>query len=282
MNKLFNNILVSVDFSKESEEAIGKAIEMANRFQCNIHLLYVEGKGLISKSRKKIISWGAESSIDTSETRLYALQNKYTYQLNPGLLIQASLRTGSLESSIVEYTIKNQIDLIIVGKAPFYSRIRLARALNITRLSKKVNCPVLTIRSGSKKQKWSNIVLPVNADLPIRKIMFASYLAKKFNSRIHLIAVKKRGVSQPDATVYLYKAYQLLRDNTNLRIECHTVQGESLAEGTLQYAQKIDAGLIVVDPGKESALSGFVDRFFAGFFFNNSGIPVMTVSSMPV
>jgi hypothetical protein len=109
--------------------------------------------------------------------------------------------------------------------------------------------------------------------------MFASYLAKQFNSRIHLIAISnKHKKAEPDDTIYLYKAYQLLRDNTNLRIECHTVAGENLADSTLEYAQKVDADLIVVNPGKESLLPGFLNRFFTRFFFNEPGIPVMTIS----
>lgn len=278
MNKLFNNILVSVDFSKESEEAIKEAIEIANRFQCNIHLLHVVAPRLFSIQKRKPDSWKNESSVDTHEAKLYALHNRYTYQLDAGLVMQASLRNGDVETSIVEFTMKNQIDLIVIGKAKFFSLLRMVKPLNITRLSKKVNCPVFTVQPKTKKKNWNNIVLPVNADLPIRKIMFASYLAKKFNSRIHLIAMKHNAQSGPDATVYMYKAYQLLKDNTNLRIECHTVQGENLAESTLRYAQKVDAGLIVVNPGKESFVSGFLNRFFAAFFFNDKGIPVMTVS----
>ena len=282
MNKLFNNILVSVDFSKESEEAIKEAVEIANSFQCNIHLLHVAGVSLFSRSKKKLGHAANDTLVDSNEAKLYALHNKYTYQLDAGLVMQASLRHGELETSIVEFTVRNQIDLIVIGKAKFLSLLHIVQPLNITRLSKKVNCPVLTIQPKTRRKSWNNIVLPVTADLPIRKIMFASYLAKKFNSRIHLISMKGRVQGEPDATVYMYKAYQLLRDNTNLRIECHTVQGENLADSVLRYAQKVDAGLIVVNPGKEAFLSGFLNRFFAAFFFNNKGIPVMTVSSMQV
>lgn len=281
MNKLFNNILVPVGFSKDAEGAIDKAIEIANQFHCNLHLLHIEEPGLFSRTHRKIYNWAKEDRFENSETRLYNLQNKYTYKLNPGLLIQASLRIGDTEKNIAEYTIKHEIDLVVIGKLSFYSRLNFMRTLNINRLSRKIDCPVITVKTKPSSEKWSNIVLPVNAILPIRKIMFASYLAKKFNSRIHLIAISnKHKKAETDDTIYLYKAYQLLRDNTNLRIECHTVTGENLADSTLEYAQKVDADLIVVNPGKESLLPGFLNRFFTGFFFNEPGIPVMTVSPL--
>ena len=39
-NKLYN-ILVPVDFTAKNKWAIAKAIEMANNFNCNIHLVHV-------------------------------------------------------------------------------------------------------------------------------------------------------------------------------------------------------------------------------------------------
>ncbi|HVK48305.1 MAG TPA: universal stress protein, partial [Pseudobacter sp.] len=66
--------------------------------------------------------------------------------------------------------------------------------------------------------------------------------------------------------------------NTNLNIECHTIHGGNIADTTLQYATDINADLIVVNPGKEMLLSGFVNRLFARLLFNESRIPVMTVA----
>ena len=44
--KLYN-ILVPVDFTGRSKWAISKAIELANTFQCNIHLVHVVSKNLL-------------------------------------------------------------------------------------------------------------------------------------------------------------------------------------------------------------------------------------------
>ena len=57
----------------------------------------------------------------------------------------------------------------------------------------------------------------------------------------------------------MYKSYRLLRENTDLPIECLTVPGENLAEIAWDYARKIKADLILVGSGKESLLSGFLN-----------------------
>jgi K+-sensing histidine kinase KdpD len=111
--------------------------------------------------------------------------------------------------------------------------------------------------------------------------MFASYLARKYDSTIHLLSITA-DVLDPDTSKnqYLQKAYQLLRDNTNLSIECHTMRGHNIADSTLRFAEKIKADLIVVNPGEESMLSGFFSKLFRGFLFNESRIPVMTISAV--
>jgi nucleotide-binding universal stress UspA family protein len=278
MHKLFNNILIPVDFSEVSELAIEKAIDIANHFQCNIHLVYIENERLLMK-KKKLLSHRADSALPGSEAKLYQLQNKYTYKLDPGLVIQSAAVRGNKNRSVIEYSFSHRIDLLIIGKPASLSGTLLPGNFNINEITKKVGCPVLTVRKEAGNVRLMNIVLPVCSVLPIRKIMFASYLARKYNSKIHLLAIAgAEDNEQGDRNQYLHKAYQLLRDNTNLDIECHTLRGQNIAETTLRFAKKIDADLIVINPGKESLLSGFLIRFFDGFLFNESRIPVMTIS----
>ena len=111
--------------------------------------------------------------------------------------------------------------------------------------------------------------------------MFASYLARKYNSKIHLLSIAgDEKDSAADRNQYLFKAYQLLRENTNLTVECHTIRGHNIADSTLRFARKINADLIVVNPGKESRLSGFVNKLIDGSLFTESRIPVLTISAV--
>jgi len=278
MNKLFNNILIPVDFSEVSELAIERAIDIANHFKCNIHLIVIENERPGMK-QYSLLSRKANLALHDSEAKLYQLQNKYTYQLDPGLTMQSSVVYGNKNRSVIGYTFSHQIDLLIISKSASLSGTLLPGNFNINEITKKVGCPVLTVRKEAGNDRWMNIVLPICSVLPIRKIMFASYLARKYNSKIHLLAVAGNDASEHgNRNEYLHKAYQLLRDNTNLTIECHTMRGQNIAETTLRFAKKIDADLIVVNPGKESLLSGFLNRVFDGFLFNESRIPVMTIS----
>lgn len=58
-----------------------------------------------------------------------------------------------------------------------------------------------------------------------------------------------------DEAVCLYKAYHLLHDNTNLPVECITLMSKDIDEATFRYAEQINADLVFVNSGKESACS---------------------------
>lgn len=278
MKKLFNNILVPVEFSKQTNQVVSQAVMIANHFRCDLHLLFVENNGM-ADAEKDIMQALTEGELDDYEVELMELKAKFLPLMEDGLQLITSFRKGSREQFVASYALQNAIDLIIVEKPRSILPMRFSRSFNINRISKKTGCPVLTVKGTAKLEAIRNIVLPVDAHLPLRKVMFASYLAKHFNARIHLIALSEPGEEDNvENKVYLYKTYQLLRENTNLTVECHTVHGGNIADTTLEYARQINADLIVVNPGKEMLLSGFVNRLFARLLFNESRIPVMTVA----
>jgi nucleotide-binding universal stress UspA family protein len=177
-----------------------------------------------------------------------------------------------------EYAIKNYIDVITVGRSGHLPGSFFG-SLSVNRLARRTQSAVLTLNDGLSLENVQNIVLPVSAHLPMRKIMLASYIARKYKAKIHLVGLSKRyPLTSVNDALYLYKTFQLLRENTNLEVEYHILHGDNIADKTLEYARGIDADLIVVNPGKELLLSGFINKLFTRFIFNESAIPVMTIN----
>jgi nucleotide-binding universal stress UspA family protein len=275
MKKLFSNILVPVDVSNPSEYVIEEAIELARPFECDVHLLFM----LPDTSLRYTHPGTWFKNEEDINQRVLKLYSSYIMHLPPPLRLFTSIEKGGHETIITNYAIKNHIDLVVLGKTyPLFSAGWFMHS-GINRLSKKTGCPVLTLQSRSNLDSVRNIVMPVGSSfLPLRKLMFATYLAKKCNSRLHLVTLS--GHSELDAgdNQYLLKAYRLIRDNTEVPVECKTLPGENIATITLQYAKDVKADLIVINPGKESLLSGVINRIFSRFLFNESRIPVMTVA----
>jgi nucleotide-binding universal stress UspA family protein len=276
MKKLFNNILVPAFRLQTADPAVERAIHIANQLECHLHVIYVEKNGWPGEEIQGTNHPGFDNQFQLDDDKMTILHSQYSMRLQPGLQLHLSVKKGIKEKIITEYAIQHSIDLVILGRTKqwwFFDT-----ALDVNKLARNIDCPVLTVKDTPHLEKLKNIVLPVNSHLPVRKIIMASYFANAFNAKIHLIALSKHMKTNEGHDPYLYKSYQLLNDNTKLSVECHAIAGENLADTTLEYAERIKADLIVVNPGKELRLRGFTHFLFPRFIFNKCPIPVMTIS----
>ncbi len=267
MDKLLKQILVVIDFSENSRAVLDNIIPIANAMDCDVHLLHVAER-----------SWRRDQVAEATN-KLMQLQTWYIRGVTKGRYLFTHCAEGKMEKQVREYALRNQIDLVVLTHHRRYPWSKWLRSINIDRLAKRTKCPVLNIPDPANLKAIQNIVLPVTDVLPLRKIMFASYLARMKDARIHLVALTGGGVAAQEAgeNIYLQKAYQLLKDNTELEVECHPVSGDNIANTTLHYAERVNADLIVVEPGKEAELPGFLNNIFSRFLFSASRIAVMAV-----
>ncbi|HEY8397364.1 MAG TPA: universal stress protein [Flavihumibacter sp.] len=279
MEKLIKQILLVVDFSDRSRLVLDNLVSMANEMHCDIHLLNILEPSLLPFSfhSKQIITDKAEQKA-LAISKIRALQGEYIPKMKKGCFIHSHVLEGAMERTIRNFALQQDIDLTILTLRHRYAWSAWMNKINIARLARKIECPVLNIPRAMQIQQIRNIVLPVTDMLPLRKIMFASYIAKYHKARIHLVALQNEGGSNAaESNPWLYKSYQLLTDNTDLPIECHPMSGENIADTTLQYAEKVNADLIVVQPGQEMELPGLRNSIFSRFLYSASRIPVMAV-----
>jgi hypothetical protein len=277
MQKLFKNILLPVRLTRKTNASVEKAIQFANRLQCNLHLIHIMRDHTFPiMHRGLFLLSGGEATIAHRKYKLKELEQKYHQKLDKGLVLFTAFRKEIPEEAIGAYSSIHEIDLILVAdeqkKFSFFSN-----QLNANRLAGKINCPVLTLKSHRVFNSIKIIVLPVGSSLPINKIRVAAYLAKEFGAGIHLITCEK-GRLMYDELAYMQKALQILKNNTDLQVVCKTLSGESLGNIALRYAHSINAGLIVVNPRDDSFLPGLLNRVFSRFVYNESKIPVVTVA----
>lgn len=281
MKKIFNHILVPVSFSRNSSMVMDKAIQVANRFDCDIHLLYVQ----IPAVSIPFVYDGhfpgspPQQADEEAERKLNELADRYRRHLKEGLLMTTTWSIGNWHFVLKEQVITRHIDLVILPCNEKRIWENLLRKIDVNELALQTQCPVLTVTETFDAGHLKNIVVPVGDFLPIRKLTAATYLARQFNAVIHLMGGK--GESYGDdkkRTRVLTRAYQLLRDYTNVKVYCSTQQGKVLAEDTLAYAQNINADLIVVNPGRESRLKGWFNKWMGKYLYKESKIPVLTIA----
>ena len=281
MKNFFNRILLPVGLNSNTPMAISKAIELANYFECDLHLLYVQTPVLSipylfdGHSSAGLTELDSREAVQKMEKLLAAARPR----LQQGLLIEYSIDAGSWYTRIKETIISRHIDLVVLPRSSGRIFGALLNRIDVNRLSQQTQCPILTVTRHFELAHLQKIVVPVHDFLPMRKLTVATYLAKRFNAVIHLMGRNGRFYTEDRANEKcLTKAYNLLKDYTDVKVYCTSRGTNNLADDTLAYAAYVKADLIVVNPGTESLMKGWLSRWIGKYLYRESSIPVLTIA----
>ncbi len=259
-----------------------KAIEIANRFECDLHVLYVQPPLMtIPFLYDGNFSGTVYNNFTTEEIRqkMDNLALEYKSLLAPGLQLTTEFVSGNWYAMIKEQVITKKIDLVVIPRNEKKFLGALLYRININRLTLQTQCPVLTVTRDFDISHLHHIVVPVADFIPVRKLTAATYLARRVNGVIHLMGYTGNTLSGTDTgTKSLTRSYHLLQNYTNVQVYCATMNRSNTAEETLAYARKVNADLIVVNPGRETILKGWLGKLMGKYLYKESNIPVLTVA----
>lgn len=281
MNKFFNRILVPVSFNRNASLVMEKAIQVANEFNCDMHLLHAQTPIMpipFVYEGFYLPDWNAT---DTSgaEGKMKKLVNEYRHLLNDGLNFFATVQSGNWEKILKEYIISRHIDLTIIPRNDKLFSGSVINVINVDRLAQQTHCPLLTLTPQFDISHLNNIVVPVDHFLPVRKLSVATFLACRFHAVVHLVG-HNDNYDGEDLTnsLCVAKSYQLVTKYSPVKIHYPEEAGKPFAARILKYAQKLKADLIVVNPGGETKLRRWFSSFLGKYLYRESRIPVLTVS----
>jgi nucleotide-binding universal stress UspA family protein len=274
--KLYN-ILVPVDFSGRSKWAITKAIELANNFQCNIHLVHVVSKNLlplVPVDASILLPYDSTADMNNARKKLEALRDTYRQHICGGGKIEISLLQGGTSHQLVKYIEQYEMDLVVIGLAKFNLVHRILSSVSISTLARKTNVPVLAIRSSGLVSHFKKIVLPLTEDVPVRRVQFATMLARSFQSTVYLVGLRK---DDNAAEIVLNRTLEVVQSLSTIPVQCFLLEGKNLAKSTLEFSKRINADLIMANPLKEFHMPGWWNRITRKLLSYGSRIPVITV-----
>lgn len=251
MSTLFNNILIPVDFSENTDVAVQKAIELAHPVNSTIHLFHVSnptvwlaGSGLhgLFSYQPLLNDWYSgevEAKIQPYKTRLQE-------SLPQAEIIIHMVTGGGVQQHIIEAADSLSIKLIIVGKRKSHKWLPFLNTINSSVIARKTNVAVLTVRPGTSNIIKS-IVLPVGSFIPERKLELLELLTHKQKPVVHLIAnnTKEQPLSKTGA---ILDTFRTLRHRLNYTVKYELLKDKNFARGILNYAENVMADLILVNP----------------------------------
>lgn len=279
MQKLFTKILVPVNFNRNTRWSVQKAVQLANKFGCDILLLHVQPPVSMVPSLYDAFFSGSffPVSQETAKQKLKQLELLYKPALEKGLWINSAVLTGYWQPVIKEVIVSEQVDLVLIPRNHKRLSSAILHRVNINLLAEQTNCPIMTITRNLNASHLQNIVVPVFDTLPVKKLTMATYFSIDKECCIYLMGREDSDSRRRDKGLLL-RAYRLLSDVGKMNIRCAIHNSEDNGNSTLNFARNVKANLIVVNPGKESRFRGWWNRLTGKYLPLESDIPVLTVS----
>ena len=259
-------IVVPWDFTPVAENALAHAVKISHMVGNEICLLHIVEKGIIksAEGQKKVLL--AHVSAENSK--------KYN------MPIAAQLSKGSIFTAIAEFANEKQASLVVMGTHGMKGMQKLTGSWAL-KVIVKSKVPFIVIQDPpADQERYHNIVFPVDfRNENKEKIKMAIFMGKYFDSKIHILVstttdkglIKKTKINLNFAIKYLIQ--------NNIEYEIHEVPKSNLAQQTLDFAQKINADLILIVTTKNITFADYVVGASEQYIIaNSSRIPVCCVN----
>ncbi len=274
-NKMYN-ILVPVDFTARNKWAITKAIELANTFNCNIHLVHIVFKPvfpLLPIDASQFSPYASHVHMQTCREKLANIKAAYKSQLCGEGAIEISLLQGVPQTQLKQYIETYKMDMVVLGLSKFNLLQRIISSISISLLARKTNIPILAVRSSGLVSHFKKIVLPLHNDIPVERIKLATMLARSFKSTVYLVSLRNHASMENNIVA---KTLELVQSISTIPVQSFLLEGHNLAKSTLDFSKRINADLILGQSVKEFLLPGLWNRITNKLISYASNIPVLT------
>jgi nucleotide-binding universal stress UspA family protein len=256
-------ILVPWDFTKIAEYALEYAVKIAKNEGNEIHVLHIAKK---AEEVEKLAGM----------LEIMAVEAFKKFNIKPKVIV----KEGNIFTTIGEIAEDIKAELVVMGTHGIRGMQKLTGswALKVIASSK---IPFIIVQAPPVETRFESIVFPIDFKKENKeKVQWLVNLYQMFRPRIHILKTKNtdvRLVKNVNANIAFTK---MILDQKNVEYEIVTAEGKkSFAKETIDYAQKIDAELILIMTTKNI---GFTDYVFGAdeqyIIANSAKIPVMCIN----
>ena len=269
-------IIVAIDFSKTSLNALAYGIHIANKAKADVQMVWVDN----TTSEEVVFEGFAHEERNEKVVLLKELQEKYSKSLKEGKL-DYKTRKGKVYIELAQQAKSLNADLIIAGTHGVSGFEEYWIGSNAYRIVTNAPCPLITLRHDCKVEDIHKIIIPIDSSQETRqKIPIASQLAQLFNSEIHVLSLYSTPLKSVQRRVDTY-AKQVMDyfDERKIKYVPVVMESENITRTTLDYAETINADLIAIMTEQETTTANIFLGPYAQQMINHSPIPVLSMRS---
>ncbi|MBD2714228.1 universal stress protein [Microvirga sp. STR05] len=283
------NILVPTDFSAQAHHAFEVALQLAQRTGGNVTLLHVLES--LGDNSANFSSYGgpvngaelpnsegvpdgifAIKLLEVTKQRMHALLAEAA-QRAPGVAVHDAAGTADLDDAILRVVAERNIELVVMGTQEHDTMEQFFNSSTTQRMVRLAPCPVLAVKHQQAQFDVRNIVFP--SDFTAETANAASELQQILalfpEAVVHLLHIG----SSHDQQVLVHMQ-MFLQQHSLPNATTHIFDASSTTTGIEQFAQKVQADLIVLPTHARSGLSRLFHSSIAENVASSAFPPVLT------
>jgi nucleotide-binding universal stress UspA family protein len=268
-------ILVPIDFSSDSINALEHAINIANKSNASLTMVYVKSNNTLSTplyfkdlTKKEQHSPEELFNIIIEKYKDKFLTN-YDYKIHEGKVFKEITNQAKYDNT----------DLIVMGTHGMSGFETYFIGSNAFKVVSNVNCDVITVRNGFLRTDIKNIIMPIDISSETQKKLESTVkIAKLYNAKIHVLSVSETNSEEIAKTLESTssKICNYLSTN-NILFERQSILKKGITENIINYANKTKAELIsIMTEQTETSYNLWLGKY-AQQMINNSPIPILSI-----
>ena len=275
MNK--KNIIVGVDFSNSSHNAMRHAISLAIKTGAEIHLVWVKTPGVANN----VTEDGGDKYIQKVQASLEDWKKECKLEA-PEVEINTVILEGKVHTEILKYASNQSVPIIVMGTHGTSGFEEGYIGNNANRLIKESKVPILIMRENIEiKRDLHNIYAPIDLSFEtLQKMRYATYLAKCFAAKITIAGIyyPNNADTRHVINVQMRHAADMCEDK-NVRHEMVplTVQ-KDYVQTLLNHAHEMDSNLIVIM--REESETDFTSSSNMTEILSTSKMPLLIIPNV--
>jgi nucleotide-binding universal stress UspA family protein len=259
-------IVVPWDFTPVAEHALAHAVKISHMVGNDICLLHIVDIGI--KASEEV----------AKRTRLQKIIEENSVKYNA--VIIAHISKGSIFTAIAEFANDKEASLVVMGTHGMKGMQKLTGSWAL-KVIVKSKVPFIVVQDPPADQgKYHNIVFPIDFRGENKeKMKMAIFMGKYFESKVHMLVtintdknlLKKTHVNLNFAVKYLIQ--------NNVEYQIHEIPKGDTPRQTIDFAQKMNADLILITTTKNITVADYVMGASEQFIIaNSSKIPVCCIN----
>ncbi len=268
------DIVVGIDFSACSVNALWHAVSIAQKTEAFIKLVWVKRPDFT-----KEVIYKYQNIEEEIEALFAELEDQIAEKIARDR-ISHTIREGKVYQEIVNYSQEENAFMIIIGTHGASGFEEFWMGSNAYKVVSAASCPVLTIRESCQLDKpLQKIVVPIDSTLSTRqKVPYAVQFARYFKAEIHILALYYTSVKavQEDVITYSKQVAEYLEDQ-KVDFVLKSIDTKNVTSSTLDYAHEVDANMIVIMTEQITTTSNLWLGPYAQQMVHRSDIPVLSI-----